>query len=119
MADPTGEGDKGVLRLDFDRSRIDDDAAGRMLGHLQVLLESIAIQPQRKLGELPILNAGERHQLLVEWNQTAADYPRGACIHELFEARVEMTPESVAVAFEDQRLGAVQDLQTPAFGAQS
>ena len=46
----------------------------------------------------------ERHQLLVEWNDTTADYPEERCVHQLFEAQVERTPEAVAVVFEDERL---------------
>lgn len=46
----------------------------------------------------------EKHKLLVEWNDTARDYPQDKCIHELFEAIVERTPETVAVVFEGEQL---------------
>src|SRR5204863_5751349 len=39
-----------------------------------------------------------------EWNDTATDYPRDRCIHELFEEQVARTPDAVAVVFEDQQL---------------
>ena len=38
--------------------------------------------------QLPLLTESERHQLLVEWNDTAADYPQDRCIHQLFEEQV-------------------------------
>jgi amino acid adenylation domain-containing protein len=41
---------------------------------------------------------------LVEWNDTAADYPKDKCIHQLFEEQVERTPEAIAVEFEDQKI---------------
>ena len=82
------------LRIDFDRSRIDDAAVRRMLGHVRTLLEAIAINPHQKIGDLPLLTSSERHQLLVEWNQTEAVYPRNSCIHELFESQVERTPDA-------------------------
>jgi amino acid adenylation domain-containing protein len=44
----------------------------------------------------------ERHQLLIGWNQTTRDYPRDDCLHFLFEAQVERTPEAVAVEFDSQ-----------------
>ena len=87
------------LTILFDRNRIDDDAAGRMLGHLRTLLEGMATKPEQKVGELPLLTSSERHQLLVEWNQTEVDYPRDKCVHQLFEAQVERTPDAVAVVF--------------------
>jgi amino acid adenylation domain-containing protein len=76
----------------------------RMLGHLQTLLEGIVADPDRQpVSILPLLTEGERHQLLVEWNDTQTEYPE-VCIHRLFEAQVERTPDAVAVVFEDERL---------------
>jgi non-ribosomal peptide synthetase component F len=43
----------------------------------------------------------ERHQLLIEWNQTQTDYPQNKCIHQLFEEQVEKTPDAIAVVFTD------------------
>ena len=51
-----------------------------------------------------LANGGERHKLLVDWNQTAADYPRNECFHQLFESQVELSPEAAAVAFEGRQL---------------
>lgn len=42
--------------------------------------------------------------MLSEWNDTAREYPRDACVHELFEAQAQQRPDSVAVIFEDQKL---------------
>jgi amino acid adenylation domain-containing protein len=41
---------------------------------------------------------------LIKWNRTEADYPKHVCIHELFEAQVQRTPEAVAVVFAEHRL---------------
>ena len=76
----------------------------RMSVHYRTLLEGIVADPNQRIGTLPLLTGTERHQLLVEWNDTAADFPKDACIHELFEAQVERSPEAVAVVFEDQQL---------------
>src|SRR5262249_42932906 len=56
------------------------------------------------IDELPLLTESERHQLLVEWNDTATDYPQDRCIHQLFEEQVTRTPYAVAVVFADERL---------------
>ena len=60
--------------------------------------------PTKATCEIDVLPEAERRQLLVEWNQTAARYPRDRCLHELFEDQVERTPEAVAVVFEDEQL---------------
>jgi len=75
-----------------------------MVGHWQSLLESIAENPEQYLAELPLLIVSELQQLLVEWNTTQTVYPRDLCIHQLFEAQVERTPDDVAVIYEDTQL---------------
>jgi non-ribosomal peptide synthetase component F len=56
------------------------------------------------VAQLELLTEAERRQLLAEWNETRADYPRDRCVHELFAARAASAPGSVAVTYEDERL---------------
>ncbi len=83
----------------FDVARIE-----RMAGHYRMLLEGVAANPEQRLSELPVLTPPERRQVLVEWNRTEVEYPKGRCLHEQIEAQVGRTPEAVAVVFEDQQL---------------
>ncbi len=76
----------------------------RMLGNFQTLLEGIVANPQQRLSDLPLLTAAEQHQLLVEWNNTRTDYPSNTCIHQLFEAQAEQTPNAVAAVFGSEQL---------------
>ncbi|WP_375466723.1 amino acid adenylation domain-containing protein [uncultured Nostoc sp.] len=83
----------------FDASTIE-----RMTGHFVTLLEGIVANPQQKILQLPLLTEVEQQQLLIEWNNTQADYLQHKCIHQLFEEQVERTPDAVAVVFENQQL---------------
>jgi amino acid adenylation domain-containing protein len=76
----------------------------RLLDHLGVLLEGIAADPGRRVSELPLLPDAERRRVLEEWNATAAPYPGGACIHEMFEARAERAPHATAVVLGEEAL---------------
>ncbi|MBU6352246.1 MAG: SDR family NAD(P)-dependent oxidoreductase, partial [Chloroflexi bacterium] len=80
----------------------------RMTDRFCVLLSAlVADEPDRlatPLAALPLLTAAERHQLLVEWNETAADFGQEQCIHTLFEEQVARTPDAVAVVFEGTQL---------------
>ena len=76
----------------------------RLCGHYRVLLKAIACDPDQSISMLPLLTDAERHQLLIEWNRTESPYPKDKCIHQLFEAQAELTPDAIAVVFEDQRL---------------
>ena len=99
------DGEQGLMALwEYNIDLFDAATITRMLGHFQTLLEGIVANPEQKLSDLPLLTAAERHTLLVEWNNTQVDYPKDICIHQLFEAQVERTPEAVAVVFEDQQL---------------
>ena len=75
----------------------------RMLENFQVLLESIVAHPEQRLANLSLLTETERQQLLVEWNDTEADYSKNL-FHQLFEMQVEQTPEAIALVFEDEQL---------------
>ncbi len=74
----------------------------RMLENFQALLESIVVHPDQRLANLSLLTATERHQLLVKWNNTEADYSKNL-FHQLFEEQVQ-TPEAIAVVFKDEQL---------------
>ncbi|MGK7878413.1 MAG: amino acid adenylation domain-containing protein [Xenococcaceae cyanobacterium] len=92
------------LILIYDDRRFEAATIARMLGHMQTVLESFVENPDCYLSDVPLLTKAEQHQLLVEWNQTQAPYPQDACIHHLFEAQVEQTPDAVAVVFEGNHL---------------
>ncbi len=82
------------------------DAAtiGRLAGHFRTLLDGIVADPDTTIDRLPLLTQDERRQLLVGWNDTARDYPREKCVHELFEDQAARTPDAVAVVCGDRRL---------------
>ncbi|HEY7490704.1 MAG TPA: amino acid adenylation domain-containing protein, partial [Candidatus Tectomicrobia bacterium] len=90
------------LRIEYQCHRFDSATVIRMLGHLRTLLEGMLTNPGQRLADLPMLTAVERHQLLVEWNNTATAYPQETCIHRLIEAQAARTPDAVAVVFEEQ-----------------
>jgi amino acid adenylation domain-containing protein/non-ribosomal peptide synthase protein (TIGR01720 family) len=97
-------GDELSIRISYDNLRFEKDTMERMLGHLQTIFSAIAQKPQQNLAKLPLLSEPERHQLLVEWNNTESEYLKDKCIHQLFEKQVELTPDAVALVFEEQQL---------------
>jgi amino acid adenylation domain-containing protein/non-ribosomal peptide synthase protein (TIGR01720 family) len=87
-----------LLRIFHDAERVDGAAAGRALEHLRLLLEQLPADPERRLDQVDLLAAGER-RLLSDWSagEPVPQPPPGACIHDLFAAQVERTPEAVAI----------------------
>ncbi len=95
---------KLFANLEFNTDLFEESTIKRMAGHFQTLLKEIIANPKLRLSELSLLTESEKRQLLLEWNDTQAEYPQQQCIHQLFEAQVERTPDSIAVVFEDQQL---------------
>lgn len=98
----TSEGIKGGIEYNTDL--FEAATITRLLGHFQALLKGIVVKPDQRLSSLPLLTAVERHQLLVEWNDTLVDDPKDACIHQLFETQAKQTPNAVAVIVENQQI---------------
>ncbi|QMS92037.1 amino acid adenylation domain-containing protein [Nostoc edaphicum CCNP1411] len=90
--------------LEYNTDLFDAETVIRIVEHFRNLLEGIVANPQARLSDLPLLTAEELHQQLVEWNNTQVEYPEQQCIHQLFEAQVEHTPDAIAVVFEDKQL---------------
>jgi len=97
-----GERLEGVVKYNaelFEASTIE-----RLARHYATLLESVVDNPDQPITTLPMLTPAERHQLLLEWNDTKSEYPENLCVHQLFEARAHNTPDAIAAVFENQRL---------------
>ncbi|MBI4747841.1 MAG: amino acid adenylation domain-containing protein [Acidobacteria bacterium] len=93
-----------AITFEFNSDLFDQSTIDRFFSYYETLLTGAVSNPTLPVGHLPILTEAERHQLLVEWNATQADYPRDVCLHQLIEAQVERTPDAIAIVFEDQSL---------------
>jgi amino acid adenylation domain-containing protein len=102
----SGTAENGTVfrgELNYSTDLFAAETIDRMAGHYSTLLAEAVARPDESLSRLPLLNDQERQQLLIEWNQTAADSPWDACVHELFAAHAEQTPDAVAVVLGDER----------------
>ena len=89
---------EGGLRLvaEYNTDLFNPATITRLLGHYQTLLEGIVANPELRLSDLPLLTEPERHQLLVEWNDTVTDYPPARCVHEMVEEQARIRPDALA-----------------------
>jgi amino acid adenylation domain-containing protein len=90
--------------VEYSTSLFDADIIDRMIGHFQTLLDGIAANPDQHIALLPILTECERRRQLIQWNDTKTPSANPQCIHELFEAQVERTPDHIALVFEGHEL---------------
>ncbi len=82
----------------FDRATI-----VRMAGNFETLLAAAVEQPGRRLSQLALLRADEL-AFIAKWNRREAPFHRGVCLHQLFEACAERTPQQTAVVHGATRL---------------
>ncbi|MUG92150.1 amino acid adenylation domain-containing protein [Scytonema sp. UIC 10036] len=90
--------------LEYNTDLFDATTITRMLEHFQTILEGIVAKPDSCLSDLPLLTKEEYQQLLTKNNTQAVYLKREVCLHQLFEAQVESTPDAVAVVFEDKHI---------------
>ena len=90
--------------LSYEADLFDEEMIKRMLDHFRQLLKAIAADPQQRVCDLSLLTESERQQLLVEFNDTTAEFPQDVCLHQLIEQQVARTPEQVAVVFEEEKV---------------
>jgi len=95
--------DEILARFHYSTDLFDALSIVRMTVHWQQVLEQALAQPWQRLSELAILAPDEREQILAQWNSTRCAYPQ-TCIHELFELQAELSPDAIAVVFEDSQL---------------
>jgi natural product biosynthesis luciferase-like monooxygenase protein len=97
---------EGTLRASFQYNAdlFDATTISRMAEHFNALLESVVTRPAQAIGSAPMLTEMERRRFLEANADTLTEYPETTCIHELFEAQVDRTPEADAIIFEGTRL---------------
>ncbi|MBV9268443.1 MAG: amino acid adenylation domain-containing protein, partial [Acidobacteriaceae bacterium] len=98
----TEDGIRG--RVEYNTDLYDRETIERLWKHYVRLLEAAIEKPELPFSQLPLLTDAERDQLLVEWNDTTADYPSSLCVHTWFEQQAERTPQSVACVWEETEL---------------
>lgn len=87
----------------YDAHLFNHEAIQQLAEHWQTLITNVIANPDNPICQFPILSDRQRHQLLVEFNNTQSPFPK-SCIHHYFEAQVDRTPNNIAVVFEDQQL---------------
>jgi len=101
----------GAIGLLADQTRFERDGLGRINECLSALAAAIAEDRSRPLGRLPLLASADRSRLDT-WSPPYTEAQRAglnaACVHQLFEAQVQRTPNRDAAIFEGRRLSYAQ-----------
>ncbi len=91
------DGPRLRLRLLFERGRVRQAVAERVLRHFACLARAMARGGEQRLGDLEVLPDDERETILWSWNATERAFPDGLLLHQGFEERAARQPEALAV----------------------
>jgi amino acid adenylation domain-containing protein/thioester reductase-like protein len=96
---------KGVLHIDYDYQLeiLNELSIKRLHKNLMNLIFEIISKSYQKPQELKMLSDDEYLKVIFEFNDTAIDYPKDKCIHQLFEEQAAQKPDEVAIIFEDTK----------------
>lgn len=97
--------DEGVnVYFDYSLGAFDEDEINRFKARFEFLLGEVLRQPSVPICSLQIMPKAELNKILVEFNNTAVNYPRNKTLVDLFVEQVDNRPEAIAIVFEDQQL---------------
>src|SRR6185312_9606445 len=75
-----------------------------MLGHFGNLLAGVVADPERRISELSLSSAAEMSRVLEQWNDGGPVEYSQQSVHELFEAQVTRSAESIALVFGEEEV---------------
>ena len=86
-----------VGSFEYNTDLLDASSVARMASHFKNLLERMVADPNQPLWALPLLTESERHQAVVEWNDTKVESAQAKSILSLIERQTCRRPDAVAV----------------------
>nr|WP_271220665.1 non-ribosomal peptide synthetase [Streptosporangium carneum] len=89
--------------LDYSVDLFDRISVETLAARLIRVLEAVADDPERRVAEIDILEAGERRRLLREWNDSARRVP-DLTAAELFERNAARRPDATAVVVDGRSM---------------
>ncbi|NRV32074.1 amino acid adenylation domain-containing protein [Clostridium beijerinckii] len=93
-----------LFRVSYASSLFKKETIQRMNDSYITIVNSIIHDINVKISDINIVSDIEKNKLLYEFNDSKTDYPKEKSINELFEEQVELTPDNIAVTFEDSKL---------------
>jgi amino acid adenylation domain-containing protein len=90
--------------IEYSKALFDQATIDRMATHYLHLLEAVVADSSRPVSKLAMLDEAELQQLTHGWNDTAFDYPRQKCLHQLISEQASAHPGATAVLFAHENL---------------
>ncbi len=93
-----------TVRIEYDSRLFEQSSINEIFNHLKQVFQTVTEDFNIRLEDIDILSAEERLQLICEFNKTTSEYPKDKTVKQLFEERVEKSPNAIAVVFQNRTL---------------
>jgi amino acid adenylation domain-containing protein len=97
-------GEQLLFNLEYCTKLFSVKTINKFIEYLKRIINQIPDKLYNAISEIELLNEREKQELLYEFNDTKADYPKNKTIHQLFEEQAEKTPNKTAIIFKDKQL---------------
>ncbi|KAA6451957.1 non-ribosomal peptide synthetase/type I polyketide synthase [Bacillus swezeyi] len=91
------------MHFDYNPKLFEQETIEQIAGHYTRILDSLVMEPEKSLSSVPMLSDTERHQLLMEFNDTKTPFPHDETVCQWFEKQAEQRPDHEAVIFGNER----------------
>ncbi|MCP4149010.1 MAG: AMP-binding protein, partial [bacterium] len=101
-------GDNLYINFEYSTKLFTETTINRFITYFRGLFKTISNAPGQRIGDIEIITGEEKRQILYDFNDTAADYPREKTIHQLFEEQVEKTPDRISTVGNEEPVRSMQ-----------
>jgi amino acid adenylation domain-containing protein len=91
------KGDAVEVTLEYNTDIFDQPTIERLGRHLLAIMDALPAQLEVPVGRLQFLTDAEKGQVLRQFNDTAAEYPRHKTVVQLFEEQAAEHPGNIAL----------------------
>ena len=101
---------KGVSReklsicFTYDGYYYNEETINTLLKQFEKLTLQLISTPDATMKKVCLISEQEKQQLLIDFNNTDANYPQDKCIHELFIEQVTSHPDKPALVYQEETL---------------
>ncbi len=97
-------GDTIIFKLTHNENIYSKELVEQIGKHFKIVIDQILEKPDINAAKISIVDDEEKHQLLVEFNNTKVEYPKDKTLYQLFEQQVAKTPDNIAAMYEEESI---------------
>ncbi|WP_312653312.1 non-ribosomal peptide synthetase [Aminipila sp.] len=97
-------GKEMTVKLNYNAKMYDKFFLGKMESHFIMVIEQVMSNPQIEVQQIDIISEKEKRQIIDEFNNTEAEYPKDKTLQKLFEEQVKKTPDNIALIHNDVKM---------------